>query len=80
MLRVVSGWLLSSASALFILYLVLHLLAVARLWSTRELPDQWPANLAIAVAIGAIGAAGLKYGISLTRKPVRIRTGQHQSR
>lgn len=80
MLRAVSGWLLSGVSALFILYLALHLLAVARLWGTRDLPDQWPANLAIAVAIGAIGTAGMKFGISLTRKQAQIRSGQHQSR
>lgn len=80
MLRAVSGWLMSSVSALFILYLALHLLAVARLWQAQELPDQWPANLAIAVAIGAIGAAGMKYGISLTRMQSRTGSGQHQSR
>lgn len=80
MFRAVAGWFLTSVSALFVLYLCLHLLALAQLWGTAALPDQWPANLAIAIAVGAIGAMGMKRGVSHARKPTRARAEQRQSR
>ncbi|MBN3729434.1 hypothetical protein [Burkholderia sp. Tr-20390] len=80
MFRAVTGWILTIISAFFVLFLCLHLLAIARLWSTDAMPEQWPANLAIAIAIGATGVAGMKWGITLARRPAAIRSMPRDSR
>ncbi|CAE6822340.1 hypothetical protein R70006_06262 [Paraburkholderia domus] len=71
MLRRISGVLLLTVSSLCVLFLLLHLYALAQMWGTPDLPAQWIENLGIALCIGAIGYLGIRGGSKLVSQPVR---------